>query len=105
MLLGLLGCLMLFMWFGTEHKVCARNLNLLWAFPLHLIAAFMIPRNWKHTATYAKYTSWLLIGAVFYNLFADQKYIVEVTPVIILILLRLNHYSKQMKYLSFKKYA
>lgn len=101
MVLGLLGCLMLFMWFGTEHKVCAWNLNLLWAFPLHLIFAFMIPRNSKNIPQYAKYATWLLIGAIFYNYFADQKYISEVTPLIILILLRLGYYSKQMKYLSF----
>lgn len=101
MILGLLGCLMLFMWFGTEHKVCAWNLNLLWAFPLHLIFAFMIPRNSKNVALYAKYAGWLLIGAIFYNYFASQKYIAEVTPLILLILWRLNHYSKQVKYLSY----
>lgn len=100
MILGLLGFLMLFMWFGTEHKVCAWNLNLLWAFPLHLLFAFMIPRNYYKLAQYAKYASWLLIAAVFYNFFASQKYIVEITPVIILILLRLNHYSKQVKSFS-----
>jgi len=92
---------MLFMWFGTEHKVCAWNLNLLWAFPLHLIFAFMIPRNSKNVALYAKYAGWLLIGAIFYNYFASQKYIAEVTPLILLILWRLNHYSKQVKYLSY----
>lgn len=102
MILGLLGFLMLFMWFGTEHKVCAWNLNLLWAFPLHLIFAFMIPRNAKMIPSYAKYTTWLLIGAVFYNYFADQKYIVEISPVILLILLRLTHYSRQKAYLSSK---
>lgn len=33
--LGLLGLLLLFMWFGTDHWSCAANYNLLWAFPLH----------------------------------------------------------------------
>ena len=38
MLTGLLGWLLLFMWFFTDHQACRWNLNLAWAFPLHLIA-------------------------------------------------------------------
>jgi hypothetical protein len=41
-ILGLFGFLFLFFWFGTDHKVLAFNLNLLWAFPLHLIAAALL---------------------------------------------------------------
>ncbi len=41
-LLGALGVFLLFMWFGTEHKVCAYNYNLLWALPFNLVAAFCI---------------------------------------------------------------
>lgn len=37
---GLLGCLMIVMWAGTDHKICENNLNLLWALPTNLIAAF-----------------------------------------------------------------
>ncbi len=101
MILGLLGCLMLFMWFGTEHTVCAWNLNLLWAFPLHLVFAFMISRNASKISQYAKYASWLLVAAIFYNFFAPQKYMSEITPLLILILLRLNHYSRQIKQFSY----
>lgn len=37
---GLLGFLILFMWFGTDHHTCADNYNLLWAFPTNLIYVF-----------------------------------------------------------------
>jgi hypothetical protein len=37
---GLLGCFLLFMWWGTDHRVCAWNMNLLWAFPLNLPFSF-----------------------------------------------------------------
>lgn len=37
---GLLGCLMIVMWAGTDHKICENNWNLLWAIPTNLIAAF-----------------------------------------------------------------
>ncbi len=103
LLLGLLGCLMLFMWFGTEHKVCAWNRNLLWAFPFHLVFAALIPTGSEKVKKYAKYASWLLILAVISNLIADQKYMAEIFPLLILIYLRLGYYSKQVKYLSFSK--
>ncbi|MBI5856528.1 MAG: DUF4105 domain-containing protein [Sphingobacteriales bacterium] len=42
LLLGLLGALLLFMWFGTDHYMCKYNLNLLWALPFHLPVAFFL---------------------------------------------------------------
>ncbi len=40
---GAIGLLLFFLWFFTDHNAAARNLNLLWAFPLHFIAAIAIP--------------------------------------------------------------
>lgn len=37
---GLIGILILFMWFGTDHEMCRDNFNLLWAWPTNVIAAF-----------------------------------------------------------------
>ncbi|MEO8173556.1 MAG: DUF4105 domain-containing protein [Sediminibacterium sp.] len=42
---GLIGCFLLFMWFGTDHKACAANYNLLWALPTNLIAVFALRKN------------------------------------------------------------
>jgi hypothetical protein len=42
---GLAGLLMLFMWFGTEHKMCGQNMNLLWAWPTHVIMCFFTARS------------------------------------------------------------
>ena len=36
-LTGLVGALLAFLWFGTDHMDTRFNLNLLWAFPLHLL--------------------------------------------------------------------
>ncbi len=52
LLTGLLGCFILFMWFGTDHKACAANYNLLWALPTHFIAAFFV---WKKPNRFTKY--------------------------------------------------
>jgi hypothetical protein len=42
LILGLMGCFMLFMWFGTDHELCRDNFNLLWALPTHLVMSFFI---------------------------------------------------------------
>jgi hypothetical protein len=42
LILGLMGCFMLFMWFGTDHELCRDNYNLLWALPTHVVMSFFI---------------------------------------------------------------
>jgi len=37
---GVAGCVLLFLWFFTDHTATAWNANLLWAFPLNLLPAF-----------------------------------------------------------------
>jgi hypothetical protein len=44
-ILGLAGVVMLVMWCWTLHHVTAQNWNLLWAWPTHLVAAFMVVRR------------------------------------------------------------
>lgn len=55
---GLLGCFLLFMWFGTDHKVCAWNYNLLWAFPPNIIFSFYAHRA---TPRVRKYATWVIV--------------------------------------------
>src|SRR5690606_8741230 len=38
--LGMLGLLIVFLWFFTDHSATALNWNILWAFPLHLLLVF-----------------------------------------------------------------
>lgn len=37
-IIGALGCLIFFLWFITDHTATANNLNMLWAWPVHIIA-------------------------------------------------------------------
>jgi hypothetical protein len=46
--LGLLGWFVLFLWLGTDHQATKANLNVFWAFPLHLPLAFWVFRK-KHS--------------------------------------------------------
>ncbi|HZB14826.1 MAG TPA: DUF4105 domain-containing protein [Chryseolinea sp.] len=45
---GLLGILLLVLWFFTNHQAAAKNFNLLWAFPVHFVAAIAMreSRRW-----------------------------------------------------------
>lgn len=47
-IVGFLGILILFMWFGTDHIMCRNNYNLLWAWPMNIVASFYIhsKRKW-----------------------------------------------------------
>jgi Domain of unknown function (DUF4105) len=44
-IVGALGILLLFMWFGTDHIMTKNNYNLLWASPLFIVYAFFINKN------------------------------------------------------------
>jgi hypothetical protein len=45
LIIGLLGSLLLFLWTGTDQYFFSYNYNLLWAWPTHFIAAFLLHRN------------------------------------------------------------
>ncbi len=44
LIIGLLGMLLVFTWFGTDHQSFSYNLNILWAFPLNI---FLLSRMGK----------------------------------------------------------
>lgn len=50
--LGVLGVLLLLLWIATSHQAAAKNFNLLWALPTHLIAAFAFFRQPRWLASY-----------------------------------------------------
>ena len=39
---GVAGCLLFFLWFFTDHTSTINNFNLLWLFPLNLVASFYV---------------------------------------------------------------
>jgi hypothetical protein len=45
MVSGLLGVIIVTMWFATDHQACANNYNLLWALPTNLMLAFARRRS------------------------------------------------------------
>jgi len=95
---GLLGILMLFMWFGTDHVMCRNNFNLLWAWPTNVVAAFYIHSK-KRPAT-----RYFMIYAVF-NLvlfacwfFLPQHMNPALIPLIAILVFRAFWYVSTKKY-------
>ena len=42
---GITGLLIIFLWFFTDHTATASNLNILWSFPLNIIACFYLVKT------------------------------------------------------------
>ncbi|GAB4092645.1 Lnb N-terminal periplasmic domain-containing protein [Flaviaesturariibacter terrae] len=87
-LAGIVGVVLLFMWFGTDHTVCRNNWNLLWALPTHLLAAPFLrsERRWLH---------WYLLATIVINaalllgwIFLPQQLNIGFLPVVLLLLMR-----------------
>lgn len=97
-ILGLAGCLLVFMWFGTDHKVCRNNYNLLWALPTHLIMAFMVHKKNRFTKWYFTIVRWLTIVLALAWFFLPQQMNEGLFPVILLIIFRCWYLSKNSLY-------
>ncbi len=85
---GLAGLVMVFLWFFTDHTATAGNFNILWAFPLNLIVAFIVAQkrgpNW--VAKYALFLLALLVITLLLWLFGIQIF----SPLLILVWLALG---------------
>lgn len=45
-LFGIIGIAVSLLWFATDHSITKINLNVVWAFPLHFVAAFFLKKAW-----------------------------------------------------------
>lgn len=91
-LLGIMGCFFLFMWFGTDHQACYKNLNMLWANPFYLfLAPFAIAKKWN-------WFWWFVIGITVLLLitfpFNPQQYHFAFIPIFIVIIMRATYQLK-----------
>lgn len=100
--LGLLGVFMIFMWLGTEHTVCAFNLNLFWAVPTHIILAYWIGRDHSLKMAYARIAINMLLVGVLLSWFGPQPYAPELTPYLLLLYWRLSVHGSRFNLKSFR---
>jgi len=96
--LGLSGLLLLFMWFGTDHKVCQNNYNLLWALPTHVVLAFFVHTAKSWVEKYFAGVFWLSLALAAAWFFLPQQMNNALIPVLLLIIFRSWHLSKNLLY-------
>jgi len=85
---GLLGLLLLFMWFGTDHLTTKNNFNLIWAFPGHIIAAFALFKKRKWLRKYFIANNIVLILFIAFWKALPQEINTDLFPLVALLLFR-----------------
>jgi hypothetical protein len=87
---GWVGVLLILLWTVTDHQAAAKNFNLLWAFPLHSIAAIVLLKaqspSWL--ITYFKGTWMLLAATLVLWFFLPQQLHIFLIPVAAALMIR-----------------
>lgn len=97
-LAGLAGCILIYMWIGTDHVVTQNNYNMLWALPTHLVAAFLLYKNKNWIKSYLKATIVLNLLLLLLWAFLPQQLNGGLIPLILLLSFRSWHLSKTGTY-------
>ena len=96
---GLLGWLIIFLWFFTDHQATGPNWNIIWAFPLHFPMVFALLR--KKPSLFAYYYfllhSIILIVILGSWAFIPQSFPNEILPFVVLLLLRSLYIVKKIR--------
>lgn len=85
---GLAGILLIFMWAGTDHYMTKDNLNLLWAWPLNIIAAFCLQNNAGWIRIYLRIFALALLLLLSGWLFLPQRLNISLIPIVCIFILR-----------------
>ena len=87
-LTGFLGLLLIFMWWGTDHRMTKDNYNLLWALPTNVVAAFFLWRNplWLRRYFFVAFAvNAILFG---YWFWMPQEMNIAIAPLVLLLIFR-----------------
>ncbi|MBP6432978.1 MAG: DUF4105 domain-containing protein [Ferruginibacter sp.] len=83
-ILGLLGIILLFMWFATDHGMCKVNYNLGWAIPTHLFFSFVINSKKNWVKKYLKLSMLLQTLVLLSWFFLPQQMNMALLPLVLL---------------------
>ena len=91
-LTGLLGILILFMWLGTDHIMCRNNYNLLWAWPLNVVAAFYLHSRKKWHRIYFLIQAIFLLFMLSVWFLLPQLLNISLIPIVLIMIVRAFHF-------------
>jgi cytochrome bd-type quinol oxidase subunit 2 len=92
---GLIGLLLVFMWIGTDHQSTARNLNLVWAFPLQLVFVFKLNNLPSWLKAYAKIYAILVVLLLLVSVILPGSINYALYPLIMAMAYKTWFFSKQ----------
>ena len=86
--LGLIGILLLGLWVGTDHRAAAKNLNLLWALPTHLVVVVAFIKNPKWLKDYFLIVAGLSVALLLAWPLLPQKLHYALIPLVMAVAVR-----------------
>ena len=96
---GIVGCLLVFLWFFTDHSTTPDNYNLLWAFAPNSIIAFYLLKNkkrkWLHK--YITLALILICLAPVVWILKIQELPIACNPILLLLVVRYLYLLKELK--------
>jgi len=87
-LTGLLGIILVFMWFYTDHSMTKDNFNLLWALPTHIIISFFITSKKNFVKKYFLFTCISLAALLLAWFFLPQQMNNALIPFVLTLMYR-----------------
>lgn len=94
---GLVGFIIVFLWFFTDHSTTPNNFNVLWAFSPNLIIVFLLNKGKKWLSTYFIFLIFLLVIITIIWITNIQHFPIAVIPLLILLFVRYLFLSKSFK--------
>ncbi|MDC8006313.1 DUF4105 domain-containing protein [Aureisphaera galaxeae] len=99
---GLIGIILLLLWFGTDHSTTANNYNLLWAFAPSILFAFAIgkkqPKKWLYR--YMVLLILMLLLLALHSVTGVQRFAIGFVPLFIALGVRYLYVASYLKKLS-----
>lgn len=92
-LIGMMGIVIFFLWFATEHTATKWNWNLLWAFPGHLVLAVaLLSKNLKPwVRQYLLFALIMADAAVVFWIMGWESFHPSLIPILLVLILRTNY--------------
>ena len=96
---GIIGIVILLLWFATDHEATAGNYNLLWAFAINIFMIMQVsrtkPKNWFRK--YIKFLIILLLLLCLHWIIGIQRFALVIIPLLIAIMIRYFYLMKYYK--------
>ncbi|GAB4166469.1 MAG: DUF4105 domain-containing protein [Winogradskyella sp.] len=89
-IIALVGIVLLFLWFGTDHTATWQNYNLLWAFPFNILVVVQLMKNEpkKWLRSYLKFLVIMLSLLTMHWIIGVQIFAIALIPILVAIAIR-----------------